>query len=91
MRAWGLGGVGDEWVGSVGWVVGGGAEEVYEMRLGESVHIDGLGTVTLLEVNPSPLIPEFPGFEKSGGYIYRVNINFDPGVSLCGEGDSCRR
>ena len=80
-----------EWVGSVRWVLRGGAEEVYEMRLGESVHIDGLGTVTLLEVNPSPLIPEFPGFEKCGGYIYRVNINFDPGVSLCGEGDSCRR
>ena len=80
-----------EWVGSVRWTLRGGAEEIYEMRLGESVHIDGLGTVTLLEVNPSPLIPEFPGFEKSGGYIYRVNINFDPGVSLCGEGDSCRR
>ena len=77
-----------EWVGSVRWTLRGGAEEIYEMRLGESVHIDGLGTVTLLEVDPGPL---FPWDEVPGGYTYRVNINFDPGVSLCGEGDSCRR
>ena len=77
-----------EWVGSVRWTLRGGAEEIYEMRLGESVHIDGLGTVTLLEVDPGPL---FPWDEVPGGDTYRVNINFDPGVSLCGEGDSCRR
>ena len=78
-----------EWLGSVRWTLRGGAEEIYEMRLGESVHIDGLGTVTLLEVSPDPLIPELPGFEKSGGYTSRVNINLDPGVSLCWKGDYC--
>lgn len=41
-----------EWVGTVTWKPFHAAEPDYELRLGESVHIEGLGTVTLLEVNP---------------------------------------
>ncbi|VEI16693.1 Uncharacterised protein [Actinomyces viscosus] len=63
------------------------------MRLGESVHIEGLGTVTLLEVNAPPIIPEinFSKDRKTGGWDYVVNIVLDPGLSLCTKIDPCTR
>ena len=60
--------------------------KIYKLRLGESVYIDRLGTLTLLEVNPESI--------SSGGMLgwaYRVNVDFDPGVSECSIGDSCSR
>ncbi|WP_103062504.1 hypothetical protein [Actinomyces qiguomingii] len=65
-----------EWVGGVRWIRTDGSEEVVELRLGETAHIDGLGNVTLLAVNPRPLIPD----DKTGGWIYKVYIVLDPGV-----------
>ena len=44
---------GHQWIGSVRWTPKGGNPAKYEMHLGESIHIDGLGTVTLLAVNLS--------------------------------------
>ena len=74
-----------EWVGTVTWKPFHAAEQDYEIRLGESVHIEGLGTVTLLEVDPPPAIPEINFFKERnvGGWDYRVNIALDPGLSLC--------
>ena len=48
--------------------------KIYKLRLGESVYIDRLGTLTLLEVNPESI--------SSGGMLgwaYRDNVDFDPG------------
>ena len=74
-----------EWVGTVTWKPFNATEQDYELHLGESVHIEGLGTVTLLEVNPPPAIPEINFFKdrSAGGWKYRVNIALDPGLSLC--------
>jgi len=65
-----------EWIGTLKWVRRDGTEETIELHLGETVHIDGLGTVTLLGVNPKPLIPS----DQSGGWTYKVYIVLDPGV-----------
>lgn len=65
-----------EWIGALKWVRRDGTEEIFELRLGETAHIDGLGTVTLLGVNPKPLIPNY----ESGGWTYKVYIVLDPGV-----------
>jgi len=74
-----------EWVGTVTWKPFHAAEQDYEIRLGESVHIEGIGTVTLLEVDPPPAIPDINFFRERnvGGWDYRVNIALDPGLSLC--------
>lgn len=69
-----------EWVGVLVWAHDyTGEKEWYELRLGESVHIEGLGVVTLLAVNPGPLI-SLPTDEVGGTWVYRVNIVYDPGV-----------
>ena len=74
-----------QWIGSVRWIPKGGEPTTYEMHLGESVHIDGLGTVTLLAVNPSPLIPE----DKDGGWTTRVHVALDPELHWCEPRDPC--
>ena len=74
-----------QWIGSVRWTPKGGESTEYEMHLGESVHIDGLGTVTLLAVNPPPLIPE----DKDGGWTTRVHVALDPGLHWCRKWDPC--
>ena len=80
-----------EWVGTVTWKPFYAAEQDYELRLGESAHIEGLGTVTLLEVNPPSAIPEINFFKERnvGGWKYRVNIALDPGLSLCTKLNPC--
>jgi len=80
-----------EWVGTVTWKPFHAAEQDYEIRLGKSVHIEGLGTVTLLEVNPPPAIPDINFFKdrSAGGWKYRVNIALDPGLSLCTKRNPC--
>ncbi|WP_128683244.1 hypothetical protein [Actinomyces qiguomingii] len=67
-----------EWIGALRWIRTDGSEEVVELRLGETAHIDGLGNVTLLAVNPRPLIPN----DKTGGWTYKVYIVLDPGVEI---------
>ena len=74
-----------QWIGSVRWTPTGGKPTVYELHLGESVHIDGLGTVTLLAVNPPPL----PSDQKSGGWTIEVNINLNPDLHWCEPWDPC--
>jgi hypothetical protein len=74
-----------QWIGSVYWTPKGGEPTEYELHLGESVHIDGLGTVTLLAVNPPPLIPE----DKDGGWTTRVHVVLDPGLHWCEPWDPC--
>jgi len=80
-----------EWIGTVTWQPRHAAEQDYEIRLGESVHIEGIGTVTLLEVAPPPAIPEINFFRdrSAGGWKYRVNITLDPGLSLCTKRNPC--
>ncbi|PHP52904.1 hypothetical protein BW737_006505 [Actinomyces ruminis] len=67
-----------EWIGVLKWVRRDGTEEIFELRLGETAHIDSLGTVTLLGVNPKPLIPDY----NDGGWTYKVYIVLDPGVEI---------
>lgn len=79
----------NQWVGSVRWRPKGGEAIEYEMHLGESVHIDGLGTVTLVAVTPPSTSP--PDKSKAGGARERVhvNVNLDPGIQWCRPSDSC--
>ena len=74
-----------QWIGSVRWTPKGGKATTYEMHLGESINIDGLGTVTLLAVNPPPLIPE----DKDGGWTTRVHVVLDPGLHWCEPWNPC--
>lgn len=74
-----------QWLGSVRWTPKGGEPTKYELHLGESIHIDGLGTVTLIAVNPPPLIPE----DKDGGWTTRVHVALDPGLHWCRKWDPC--
>lgn len=79
----------NQWVGSVRWRPKGGEPTVYEMHLGESVYIDGLGAVTLVGVTPPSTAP--PDKSKVGGARGRVhvNVNLDPGIQWCRPSDSC--
>lgn len=67
---------GHEWIGTLLWRHNDGIQEPIELRLGETTHIDGLGTVTLFAVNPEPLFPDY----RLGGWTYKVYIVLDPGV-----------
>ena len=65
-----------EWIALVRWEdpKDSASTKIYKLRLGESVYIDRLGTLTLLEVNPESI--------SSGGMLgwaYRDNVDFDPG------------
>lgn len=79
----------NQWVGSVRWRPKGGEPTIYEMHLGESVYIDGLGAVTLVGVTPPSTSP--PDKSKAGGARGRVhvNVNLDPGIQWCRPSDSC--
>ncbi|MBE6474959.1 MAG: hypothetical protein E7Z95_05235 [Actinomyces succiniciruminis] len=69
---------GHEWIGTLLWRHNDGTQEPIELRLGETTHIDGLGTVTLLAVNPEPLLPDY----RAGGWTYKVYIVLDPGIEI---------
>ena len=83
-----------EWVAAVRWrpryYDPEGEEEVYRLHLGESVHIDGLGTLTLLAVNPGPITITLPDLPFIGPPKARpstppnsfFNLVLDPGVDL---------
>lgn len=60
--------VNHEWVITAIWYPRGGPEETADLRLGESAHFDGLGTVTWLKASPTPIIPiDFGGRVAGGG------------------------
>lgn len=75
-----------QWVGSLRWTRTNDDSVTYDVHLGETVHIDGLGAVTLLQVNPPPL---FFDDQQSGGWDYKFNINLAPGTTLCWNEHSC--
>ena len=75
-----------QWVGSLRWTRTNEGPVTYDVHLGETVHIEGLGAVTLLQVNPPPL---FFGDQQSGGWDYTFNINLAPGTTLCWNEHSC--
>ena len=75
-----------QWIGSVYWTPKGGKSTKYELHLGESVHIDGLGTVTLLAVNPRLHTPDKG---EAGGWATEVHVNLDPGLHWCRKWDPC--
>ena len=75
-----------QWIGSVRWTPTGGKPTVYELHLGESVHIDGLGTVTLLAVNPRLHTPDKG---EAGGWTTEVHVNLDPELHWCRKWDPC--
>ena len=76
----------NQWIGSVRWTPKGGEPTTYELHLGESVHIDGLGTVTLLAVNPRLHTPDKG---EAGGWTTEVHVNLDPGLHWCRKWDPC--
>ena len=73
-----------EWVAFVSWTPRGaattGGKQDIELRLGQPVHVQGLGTLTLTWVEPAP-----PPWDLSDGSGPRlgVNLNLDPGVIRC--------
>ncbi|RJF40173.1 hypothetical protein D4740_12580 [Actinomyces sp. 2119] len=68
------------WEATLEWQRRGGTQDYLELGLGDSVHVDGLGTITLVGASPGPLMPwnRAPG---SGDQVV-LNINLDPGVTL---------
>ena len=76
----------NQWIGSVRWTPKGGKPAEYELHLGESAHIDGLGTVTLLAVNPRLHTPDKG---EAGGWTTEVHVNLDPGLHWCRKWDPC--
>ena len=79
-----------EWVAFVSWAPRGaattGGKQDIELRLGQPVHVQGLGTLTLTWVRPAP-----PPWDLSSGSGPRlgVNLNLDPGVIRCAYTDDC--
>ena len=73
-----------EWVVDVKWLrTDGGVDEEKELRLGESVYLEGLGTITLTEVMPGPICM-FPWEEgPRNGYVEAIfNLELEPGIIL---------
>ena len=72
-----------EWVAVLQWkILGEVATEKYSLRLGESVHVAGLGTVTLQGVIPprESLPWEEPVYQTSAAVV--LNLNLDAGIVL---------
>ena len=77
-----------EWVAFVTWATKDPttSSRNIELRLGQPVHVQGLGTLTLTWVRPAP-----PPWDLSDGSGPRlgVNLNPDPGVTRCAYTDDC--
>lgn len=77
-----------EWVAFVTWAPKDptNSSRNIELRLGQPVHVQGLGTLTLTWVRPAP-----PPWDLSDGSGPRlgVNLNLDPGVIRCAYTDDC--
>ena len=72
-----------QWVGSLRWIRTNDDSVTYDVHLGETVYIDGLGAVTLLQVNPPPL---FFDDQQSGGWDYEA---YSWGVGEYDSEDGC--
>ena len=85
-----------QWVVTLDWERPDADDERPTLHLGESTHLTGLGTITLLSVTlPSSAPPDdfhFPWEPPKtidGGYDYiMLNVTLDPGVVLCTVGDN---
>ena len=77
-----------EWVAFVTWATKDPttSSRNIELRLGQPVHVQDLGTLTLTWVRPAP-----PPWDLSDGSGPRlgVNLNLDPGVIRCAYTDDC--
>ena len=77
-----------EWVAFVTWATKDPttSSRNIELRLGQPVHVQGLGTLTLTWVSPAP-----PPWDLSDGSGPRlgVNLNPDPGVTRCAHTNDC--
>ena len=77
-----------EWVAFVTWATKDPttSSRNIELRLGQPVHVQDLGTLTLTWVSPAP-----PPWDLSSGSGPRlgVNLNLDPGVTRCARTDDC--
>ena len=76
-----------EWVAFVTWATKDPTtSRNIELRLGQPVHVQGLGTLTLTWVSPAP-----PPWDLSDGSGPRlgVNLNPDPGVIRCAYTNDC--
>ena len=72
-----------EWVAVLQWkILGEVTTEKYSLRLGESVHVAGLGTITLQGVIPprESLPWEEPVYQTSAAVV--LNLNLDAGIVL---------
>ena len=85
-----------QWVVTLDWELHDADDERPTLHLGESAHLTGLGTITLLSVTlPSPAPSDdfrFPWeppplIQISGSYIM-ANLTLDPGVVLCTADDN---
>ena len=73
-----------EWVVDVKWLrTDGGVDEEKELRLGESVYLEGLGAITLTAVRPRPVFT-FPWEETPwNDYVKAIfNLELEPGIIL---------
>ena len=66
------------WIGTLHWTRHDGSRDTITLPLGESTHIDGLGTITLLSVEPDPIMST----RNMGGFYYIINLTLDPDVTL---------
>ena len=76
-----------EWVAFVTWATKDPtSSRNIELRLGQPVHVQGLGTLTLTWVEPAP-----PPWDLSSGSgpCLGVNLNPDPGVTMCMYANDC--
>lgn len=76
-----------EWVAFVTWATKDPtSSRNIELRLGQPVHVQGLGTLTLTWVSPAP-----PPWDLSSGSgpCLGVNLNPDPGVTMCMYANDC--
>ena len=76
-----------EWVAFVTWATKDPtSSRNIELRLGQPVHVQDLGTLTLTWVSPAP-----PPWDLSSGSgpCLGVNLNPDPGVTMCMYANDC--
>ncbi len=79
-----------EWIAKLRWTDLQHTKHLYELRLGEPVEVEGLGTITLVRVDPVPLFDSdrlswLPGIKPklgSGNRLYFTLI-FKDGVREC--------
>lgn len=69
------------WVGEVSLAQDADNVRAVSLRLGQSVYVDGVGTLTLISVDPK-VEPPWRRSMKGRGRELVLNLNLDPGVTL---------